>query len=249
MHFISEIRYNPEAQCDDRYYRIKESYRDTTGRVKNFIMLNVGFMNPKLRPEDVRDIGRCLIFFSKNGTKDGLFGNTISDFNETVQTKAREYWSQMLEAGSIDRITKYEESSYEKSKQLINVNSIKHTDARDVGAEWVCMQAIKELRLDDFLSREGWNKDKIDTAISHLITRTIYTSSELRSIRIMAENSAVCEVVSGNKNWFPKFHNIYKVGNEFYHIKDKLEDYLCHQTDTLFNIDNKLILFDLTYTE
>ena len=28
MYFISETRYNPSLQCDDKYYRIKESFRD-----------------------------------------------------------------------------------------------------------------------------------------------------------------------------------------------------------------------------
>ena len=33
MHFMSQPRYNPRTQHDDRYYRIKESFRDLTGRV------------------------------------------------------------------------------------------------------------------------------------------------------------------------------------------------------------------------
>ena len=33
MHFMSQPRYNPKTQCDDWYYRIKESFRDLTGRV------------------------------------------------------------------------------------------------------------------------------------------------------------------------------------------------------------------------
>ena len=66
MHFISETRYNPNLQCDDKYYRIKESFRDLTGRVRCRIMLNVGFMTPRLRPEDVRDIAKCLTYMSEH---------------------------------------------------------------------------------------------------------------------------------------------------------------------------------------
>jgi len=78
------------------YYRIKESCRDETGKVKTCLMLNLGFMEEKLFLEDIRDIGKCLTHFMKNGTGDGLFGDTISEFNSTVQRKAREYWEMMV---------------------------------------------------------------------------------------------------------------------------------------------------------
>lgn len=62
MHFISEKRFNPNLQCDDKYYRIKESFRDLTGCVRCRIMLNAGFMPPRIRPEDVRDIAKCHLY-------------------------------------------------------------------------------------------------------------------------------------------------------------------------------------------
>jgi len=246
MHFISDIRYNPHTQCEDHYYRIKESYRDEAGRVKTCLMLNLGFMDEKLQSEDIRDIGKCLTYFMKNGTGDGLFGNTISDFNETVQRKAREYWEMMIQAGSIDRILKKHEIEHRQAEKLVDVNSIKHTDARETGAEWVCLQTIRELNIDKFLENEGWSKSKIDTSIAHLVTRTIYNSSELKSMRIMDDNSSICELLSGNTTWRPGFHSIYKIASDLYKIKDKLEDFLCRRTDSLFNISNSLILYDLT---
>jgi len=249
MHFISDIRYNPRIQGDDQYYRIKESYRDETGNVKTCLMLNLGFMDEKLCPEDIRDIGKCLTYFMKNGTGDGLFGNTISEFNDTVQRKAREYWRMMVQSGSIDRILHKHEIEHRQAQKLIDVESIQHTDARETGAEWVCLQTIKELGIDKFLENEGWSKSKIDTSIAHLVTRTIYNSSELKSMRIMDNNSSICELISGDTTWRPGFHSVYNVALDLYKLKDRLEDFLCRRTDTLFNITNSLILYDLTYTE
>jgi hypothetical protein len=57
MHFISELRYNPKTGCDEKYYRIKETFRDHMGRVHSRILLNVGYLLAGLRPEDIRDIG------------------------------------------------------------------------------------------------------------------------------------------------------------------------------------------------
>ena len=246
MHFMSQPRYNPRTQRDDWYYRIKESFRDLTGRVRSRIMLNVGFIEEPHLPEDIRDIGKCLSYMHEhNGEKD-LFGNPLSCYNEFVQRKSREFWQEMVNNGSIDAVKTTMEESRKQAERLVDVNTIKHTDAREIGAEWVCLLVIRELEIDRFLQREGWSEKQIDTTLAHLIIRTIYSPSELKSMRIMDENSAVCELVSGNQEWRPGFQSIYKVAPSLYELKEKLESHLCQKTDDLFNITNRIVLFDLT---
>ena len=246
MHFMSQPRYNPRTQRDEWYYRIKESFRDLTGRVRSRIMLNVGFIEEAHRPEDIRDIGKCLTYMHEHQGQADLFGNPLSRYNEFVQRKALEFWQEMVNNGSIDAVKATMEESREKAERLVDVNTIKHTDAREVGAEWVCLQAIRELEIDKFLRNEGWSEIQINTTLAHLITRTIYSPSELKSMRIMDENSAVCELISGNQEWRPGFQSIYKVAPSLYELKDKLENHLCQKTDDLFNITNRIAIFDLT---
>jgi len=246
MHFMSEIRYNPKTQRDERYYRIKESFRDLTGRARNRVMLNVGFLDEEHRPEDIRDIGKCLTYLYEHKDESDLFGNPLSRYNEYVQRKTREYWQRILENGSIDVVKQAVEESRDKAERLIDVDTIKHTDAREIGAEWICLQAIRQLEIDKFLKKEGWSEIQINTTLAHLITRTIYSPSELKSMRIMDENSAVCELISGNQEWRPGFQSVYKVAPSLYELKDKLENHLCQKTDDLFNITNRIAIFDLT---
>ena len=246
MHFMSALRYNPKTQRDDWYYRIKESFRDLTGRVRSRIMLNVGFIEERHSPEDIRDIGKCLNYLHEHQGERDLFGYPFADYNEFVRSKAEEFWTAMVKNGSIDAVKSAKEESRKKAERLVDVNTVKHTDARDVGAEWICLQTIRELEIDRFLERQGWNEIQINTTLAHLITRTVYTPSELKSIRIMNENSAVCELVSGNQEWHPGYHDIYKVAPNLYGLKDKLETHLCRKTDDLFNLTNRIVLFDLT---
>ena len=152
----------------------------------------------------------------------------------------------MVELDKIDAIKRSIEASRVKAERLVDVKTIKHTDARDVGAEWICLQAIRELEIDKFLQQRGWHETKINTALAHLITRTVYTPSELKSKRLMEDNSAVCELVSGNNDWIPSLRDLYKVAPSLFELKNELEDHLCRRTDDLFNITNKLVLFDLT---
>ena len=243
---MSALRYNPKTQRNEWYYRIKESFRDLTGRVRSRIMLNVGFIEEAHSPEDIRDIGKCLNYLHEHQGERDLFGCPFADYNEFVRSKAEEFWTAMVKNGSIDAVKSAKEESRKKAERLVDVNTVKHTDARDVGAEWICLQAIRELEIDRFLERQGWNEIQINTTLAHLITRTVYTPSELKSIRIMNENSAVCELVSGNQEWHPGYHDIYKVAPNLYGLKDKLETHLCRKTDDLFNLTNRIVLFDLT---
>lgn len=246
MHFISEKRFNPQTQHDDLYYRIKESYRDLTGRVRCRVMLNVGFINEEHRPEDIRDIGKCLTWLYEHQGEKSLFPESLSKYNDFVRRKTAEFWTEIVRSGSIDAVKKSIEDSRKKAERLVEVDTMKHTDAREVGAEWMCLQAIRELKLDRFLEAEGWNEMQINTALAHLITRTVYSPSELKSMDIMRENSAVCELLSGSQDWQPGYHNIYKVAPSLYELKDKLETHLCNTTDTLFNLTNTIAIFDLT---
>ena len=102
MHFISETRYNPKTQCDDCYYRIKESFRDLTGRPRHRLMLTVGFIDEDLSPYDIRDIGRCLTWLHEHQGRQDLFGDAMSRYKEVVRRLALKYWDEMVKAGSVE---------------------------------------------------------------------------------------------------------------------------------------------------
>lgn len=41
-------------------------------------------------------------------------------------------------------------------KELVAIDSIKHKDAREIGAEWMCCQALEQLQLKEKLTALGW---------------------------------------------------------------------------------------------
>ena len=47
MVFISENRHNPTTGKDEHYYRLRESFRDLTGRVRQKVLMNIG-LEPKM---------------------------------------------------------------------------------------------------------------------------------------------------------------------------------------------------------
>ena len=245
MHFISEIRYNPGTGSEQKYYRIKETFRDRVGKVRSRILLNVGFL-PGLRPEDIRDIGKGLTWMSEHRDQPAIFGDTFTRYSETVRAHMEKYWAMMVEQGSVDIVQKVIDDSTADARRMIDSGTMRHTDAREVGSEWLCLQAIRQLELDKLLEKEGWSESRINASLSLLVTRTVYSPSELKSLRVMKDNSAVCELVYGRQEVLPGYRSTYQVAPELYKIKEKLERHLCDKTDSLFNLSNRVLLFDLT---
>lgn len=244
MNFTSQIRYNPQTCKDEKYYRLKESYRDASGRVCTLILLNVGFIHD-LSPEQIRDVARGLTYLYNHQKDVQLWDEKLQGYSEVVRDRVHAYWARLVEEEKLDIVGNAYERSKSKARKRIDVDTMRHTDAREVGCEWLCLQTIRKLGLDKFLRSLGWSEDKVKVTLAHLITRAAYTPSELKSISIIKENSAVCELLDlPMAKITPR--RIYRVADDLYSIKDKLEKYLCHKTDDLFKPTNRIMLFDLT---
>ncbi len=250
MYFTSVLRHSPEHGKILPYYKIKESFRDALGRVHTRVMLTPGYL-PDLCTEEIVQIRRGLTYLMEQSClipgQQQLFNTDPRvDYNEKVRNYIDSFWGQIIENGKIDAARNSYDEATRKARRLIDINTIKHTDARDVGAENVCLQAIRELQLDVFLKREGWSERKINSTLASLIVRTVYSQSEWASLRILNENSSAMELMTGQFGDCPTQREVYAAAPSLYALKDKLEHHLCSRTDTLFNLTNRVILFDLT---
>jgi transposase len=244
MNFTSQIRYNPETGQDEKYYRLKESYRDASGRPCTRILLNVGFIHG-LSSVEIRDVARGLTYKYDNQDKRELWDDKLCCYGDVVRRKIDEYWKMLEEEDRLDLIHDAIEADKEKARRRVDVDTLEHKEARDIGAEWLCLQALRQVGFDRFLRSLGWGGDMVKLAIAHLIVRTVYTPSELRSMRIMQRNSAVCWLVDlALKD--VKHRKVYSVADWFLKEKVRIEKYLCHVTDDLFKPTNRIMLFDLT---
>lgn len=244
MNFTSQLRYNPKTGLDQKYYRLKESYRNASGNACTRILLNVGFIEG-LTPEEIRDISKGLTYKYEYQNDRELWEDQLGCYSDVVRKKINEYWEMMIEQKSLDIIPDAIEASKAKAERRIDVDTLRHTDARDIGAEWLCLQAVRQLKLDRYLQAIGWSEEKVKLAVAHLITRTIYTPSELKSMRLMHENSGICELLGlPMESVTPR--KIYSVADWFYNEKINIEKYLCHTTDDLFKPTKRIMLFDLT---
>jgi len=120
-------------------------------------------------------------------------------------------------------------------------------DVREVGAEWLCKQTLEELGVGEYLRSLEWNENNIETALIELISRAVYPGSERKTAQWINENSAVAELFNRRADTINRF-KLYQMSRKLYHEKEGLEKHLSVKTNELFDLKDKIILYDLTNT-
>ena len=247
MYFKISIRKNPETKTLSGYYRLVESYRNHNGNVCVRTMLSAGFLDD-LTVEQLNLIQKILTAKVSNVGNE-LFELAISD-DVLVMNYVELFYNRMLTEKRIDVSQKESDTKPRyngRDYQHIDINSIRNKDVREIGAEWLCSQAISQLRVSAFLEQQGWIDSEIRLALTHIICRAVYPASELKTSLWIKENSAVCEVTGFEKEKITK-DRLYDISTKLYNQKDALEQYLSIRTNELFDIEDRIILYDLTNT-
>ena len=233
------MRKNPQTGELSGYYRLVESYRDHNNTIRHRTILTVGFLD-NLNGSQLNLIQKGLTQRIE-GLDNQLFSNEKDDeVNKYVEL----FYHQLIEKKRIDQPSA---GKRKRDWQTIDLNTLKNKDVREVGAEWMCYQAIKQLGIIEFLSNKGWEEEKTALALTHLISRAVYPASENKSSRWIKENSSVCEITGYNVNKITK-DRLYSISHALYAQKNALEQYLSKKTNELFDLQDKIILYDLTNT-
>lgn len=235
MYFRSVIRKNPETGKLAGYYRLVESYRNESDRVCHRTLLTVGFIN--FPTEKLNSIQRIL------NNRLSLKESLLEEDDPEAVAYADNYWNELVEKGKVD----ISEKTIEKKKRMIDADSMRHKDVREIGSEWMCYQTLEQLKIKELLESKGWEEEKTQLALTQIISRAVYPFSEYRTSRWIKENSAVCEITGYDVNRMTK-DKLYGSALELFKIKDILEQHLSRRTNELFDLEDKIILYDLTNT-
>jgi len=241
------MRTNPETGVYCGYYRLVESYRNHCDRVCHRTILNAGYLD-ELNTDQLNLIQKILT--SKvNNFNNPLFELPYTDDATVIQYVDRFYQRMVCEK----RIDVYDEKQGKKTQsggkdlQIIDINSIRNKDVREIGAEWLSYQAINQLQIAPFLDRRGWSEDDVKLAQSHIISRAVYPASEFETTRWIRENSSVCEVTGYDVEKITK-DQLYRISKKLYSEKQAVEQHLSVRTNELFDIQDRIMLYDLTNT-
>ena len=234
MYFKCSIRPHPQSGNISGYYRLVESYRNADDRICHRTILNVGFMNDTT-VEQRNKIQKHLTH--KYEHKQILFEET----DPVVIKYVDELWQRIIDTKRLDL------PSFDQKARMVNIDTLNHCDVRDAGAEWIGYHTWDKLRLTPMLLSKGWTEEQVQLAATQVISRAVYPASELRTARWIKENSAVCELTGYDMEKVTK-DKLYQSALSLYTLKDELEKHLSTRTNDLFDIQDKIILYDLTNT-
>lgn len=234
MYLKASFRHNPALSDIAAYYRLVESYRNESDRVCHRTLLNIGFWADATREQ-------------KNKVVDHLterYKNELGLFEETdlqVVGWVNRFWNEMIAKKTIDRKT------IEEKHRLLKADTIKHKEARELGSEWICANTWDQLKLTELFKSLMWSEERIQLAMTQVISRAVYPGSELATSKWIKENSAICDITGYDVDKITK-DKLYEGALDLYQQKAIIENYLSTTTNELFDLQDRIMLYDLTNT-
>ena len=232
MYFRATYRHNSKTGKSDWYYRLVESYRNVLDEVRQRTVLTVGFMS---------EFSGNQIDMIETGIKNRILGQQSLFEDDQVTAFVEQLYSRMIKEKKIDLGL----ANSDKDIDTVDLNTLKNKDVREVGAEWLSLQAIRQLGIDRYLASKDWNQEEISLALSHIVSRAVYPASELKTMRFMEDNSSICELTGFDIDKLTK-DRLYGISQKLYKEKQGLENYLSKKTNDLFDLQDEIILYDLT---
>jgi len=236
LYFKSTIRKHPDTGRLSGYYRLVESYRNGDNRICHRTIVNVGFMEDAT-PEQLNKIQKRLT--EKYEHKQSLFEQEEQD--PIVKKYVNDLWQRIIASKKLDI------HSVEKLSRMVNADTLQHSNVREIGAENICHATWNKLELTELLLAIGFTEDEARLAATQVIARATYPASELKTTSWIKENSAVCELTGYDTEKLTK-DKLYESALHLYEVKDKLEKHLSNRTNELFDLEDTIILYDLTNT-
>lgn len=242
--FIKKIEKGPKSGKVYTYYRLCESIRIGT-KTRHENLLNLGTLE-NISSEDHKVLANRIEELYR-GNQTVLFVNVSDEVEKlAVQFHAelREK-NKQLEDSSLNSSKSTNNESIKGNLETINLESLRHDEVREVGAEWLCLQAIEELGLQKLLQESSMTDLQRQRAISLLISRAVYPASEHKTSQWMQSSSFVTELVFGQHEQL-SHRQLYTAGDTLYERKDIIEQHLSKKTNELFDIQDKIVFYDLT---
>ena len=125
--------------------------------------------------------------------------------------------------------------------------TLKNVNLRQVGAEYVCLETLKQLGLKSLLASNHWTKEQIDLTMMQIAARAIYPCSENKIVKYLRENSALCEFFDMDPKNITK-DRLYRSSLRLFSLHKEIEEFLYKKVSNMFGLEDHIFLYDLTNT-
>src|SRR3990172_1366830 len=223
-------------------YKLLESHRTERGP-RQRMLLNLGkdFTLPEEKWKDLA-----------NRIEEIITGQEcLFAYPEEIETLARRYARKVINyQGQLRKSDVSSESSpgvEGPDYHRVDINTLENEHPRPVGAEYVIHETIKELELDKKLSLLGFHKPALDAAMGVIAARLIAPSSE-RAAHVWLQTMTGIEDLLETDFSNLSQDRVYKVSDMLLRHKTEIEEHLRIRECSLFNLEETILLYDLTNT-
>ena len=225
------------------YYRLCESYR-LNGKPRHRTILSLGSLDDLKSKEERKLLADRIEDMIKGDNR--LF---ISVEKPHIEKYAKGFYNKIVNQKLLDVSKQESEVQIDESPdfQEINLNTLTTEQAKDIGSEWLVYQAIEQLEIDKMLEQQGFDKKQIKRAVAHIISRCVFPASENKTAQWINENSGLLSL-PGFENLKINKNHLYDISKKLYSKKGKIEQLLSEKTNELFDLEDTIVLYDLTNT-
>lgn len=225
-------------------YQLVESYRTPKGP-RQRIILTVG-SQLNLDKNDRKILANRIEEILSNQ-------KTFIPYEPEIERLANEFAIKILEKNREnkqnfkDTSPSQEEEEEEACNTHVNLNSLKTYQARTIGAEYTLYETAKKLNLDKCLLSLGMKEQDCKLALALIIARAAFPGSERRTFHLLQNSSATEELLHLDSGSY-SLKQLYEVSDKLLLHKEKIEEHLEAKEKELFQLEEAIILYDLTNT-
>lgn len=227
------------------YYRLCEGYR-IGNKVRHRTIISMGKLEGIESKEDKKFLADLIEVLIKGDRQ--LFSFEVKP---EIEKYAKQFAHRIITEKLLDiasNVGSVTDSGTDTDFETVDVNSIKHEDVREIGSEWLCKQAMDQLNLKDILTVScGFSDAMTNTALTHIASRAVYPASEHKTAQWIKENSAIASLFDQPLDKINRF-KLYAASKNLYSKKTTIEQQLSTKTNELFDLQDKIIFYDLTNT-
>ncbi len=223
-------------------YRLVESVREGQ-QVKQRTLLNLGkdfAIEPQHWPLLTARVEQLLQ--DTQAQQAELFALT-DDINVMLETAAQRYSRLLVHKMAQPVDPTAQATDYHR----VDIHRVEAMEARSIGAETLALQAVDQLQLTQKLTALGFNGVDRAAALGCIIGRMVSPGSELQTHEWLQSRTALGELLDHDFG-STSLTRLYKVSDQLLKHQAALEGFLTDQAQTLFDLNRRIVLYDLTNT-
>lgn len=173
---------------------------------------------------------------------------TLLPYHHDVEQLAQRFAKLLIRKQSTENFSFTEAKTRKDIKFIpIDLESLQTSDCRNIGVEHILYETFKRLDLHKFLKKQGFNQSQIDYAAAAIICRAAFPASELRTHFYLQRRSALDELMDTDFSNLP-LRKLYQISDLLLINKRELEIHLESKENEIFDLDNTIVLYDITNT-